>query len=280
MTLVSQIQKAYVATVPVKNITRLSIFLSENHFQFCLSDKSFKQIQLIQTIDLDALTQFRSIEEKISHLIKSHQLTASNFQQVSICLHNTIYTLIPESFYKPENVKQTLEFSSGQQIQTVFTHSFQNMKFSFSPQPNLMNLLEKEFKNATIKSSGIVAIELFFTNSSLKTKDVWINFLDNSIEILAKRDKDLIYYNTFRIENKEEVLYYLLFMAEQFGLDPEKLKLVVSGNILVNSEVHELLKKYIRHVSFAVNAIRFTETSWQLPEHFYFSLVNQHLCGS
>ena len=275
----TQIPKVYNATQVNKEVNRLHLLIDRKGMLLLTGNKDLTSIQLIFDIHFDENSERLNLEDQILQVIRKHISDKNSLQFVNITLLESDFTLVPDAFYRRENAKEILEFSTGKSEKTVLADSFNGMKLLYAPSSELQYLLEKEFKNSIIKSSGIVAIELFFTNPSLKQKDVWINFHDGSIELLAKKGKKLIFYNLFTYENPEEVLYYLLFMAEQFDLDPEKFKLVISGNILVNSDHHTLIKKYIRNISFAVGSVHINEHSWNLPEHFYFTLLNQHLCG-
>ena len=51
------------------------------------------------------------------------------------------------------------------------------------------------------------------------------------IEIAAKEKNDLLFYNVFNYDTNEDILYYLLFMMEQFNLSPLLVKLSICGEM-------------------------------------------------
>jgi len=68
-----------------------------------------------------------------------------------------------------------------------------------------------------------------------------------------------------------------LFTIEQFQLNKETLRLQIAGNKQTNNELFDLVKKYIRNVNF-VSSKALDKTVDELPNHFYFSILNKHLC--
>jgi hypothetical protein len=66
-------------------------------------------------------------------------------------------------------------------------------------------------------------------------------------------------------------------MMEQFGLDPEIARVSMAGQIEAGSELHRAITKYIRFTNFAVNDLA-VSAELGFPDHYYFTLLNQHLC--
>ena len=86
--------------------------------------------------------------------------------------------------------------------------------------------------------------------------------------------------SVFNFSNNEDILYYLLFTMEQFELNPLHAKLVIAAQIPASNELITSIKKYVKHVSFCVhnNSLNLTGDLLQLPQHYYFTLLNQHSC--
>jgi uncharacterized alpha/beta hydrolase family protein len=77
----------------------------------------------------------------------------------------------------------------------------------------------------------------------------------------------------------------LLFTLEQLNLNPLTVKVVVAGQIETEGNLISSIKKYIKFVNFFSNTTSvFTSANAhqseldKLPPHYYFSVLNQHLC--
>lgn len=272
--------KSYHSTFETKDVSCLSLYIDNEVFEYAFLKAGSKEVATIVSVSLASLSAHKSNADKVKQLIFHHKLNSYEKVNVFISLGNSTYTIVPSAFSVQGNEASLLNFSNGKNTEIVRSEKFKEMQFIYGPDPELISLLEKEFKNAVIRHSGSTAIELFFSNPSLKNADIWINIEAASFELLAGKGKKLLFYNRFEFSGNEDILYYLLFMMEQYQLDSEKIRLYLSGTIEVGDALHSLLKKYIRHISFAVNAVRFTDAEWKLPEHAYFTLLNQHLCGS
>lgn len=221
--------------------------------------------------------------EKIRYLISNYRLDQGLFKNVNICILNTQFTLVPEAYDLKDNVKKLLDFTTGsEKTKNSFIHKTDQLNFCYTITEELLPYLERTFKNATIRHAGVITIDLLMNNSSVKNADLLLNFNNGIFEIAAKKQNKLIYYNVFHYEINEDVLYYLLFMMEQCEFNPLTCKLVIAGQMDTEGELVKAIKKYIKHVSFAVNDKTFGSgfADLKLPDHYFFSLTNQHLCAS
>jgi len=140
--------------------------------------------------------------------------------------------------------------------------------------------LERTFPNAQIRHAGAVNLSLLQRLNVMRNTDVHLLLHNGYVEISALKENNILFYNVFEISGTEDVLYYLLFTMEQFGLDPQVTRVAFSGEKNYDDPLIKALKKYIKHFSFSVhdNSINMTGELSTLPSHFYFTLLNQHLC--
>jgi hypothetical protein len=65
--------------------------------------------------------------------------------------------------------------------------------------------------------------------------------------VVLEQDK-LIFYNAFDFQTENDVLYYLLFVAEQLSLDPDQFKLYVLGKMTHEHAIFEKMYQFVRNV--------------------------------
>ncbi len=259
----------------------LSLVIDNEVFTFAIFSQNYNElIELCDVRPDESMQTVSSGIDRIKFLINNYRLGGRNFENVTVSVLNGDFTILPEAFAVKENSKEILEFSSGTNAKNILTHKFNNISFNYFIETELIQFLERTFKKASFRHAGMVAIDLLFNNRSLKKCDLLLNFNAGVFEIAAKENNSLLYYNVFNYETKEDVMYFLLFMMEQFNLDPEKIKVLVAGQMEAESELYLGLKKYIRNIGFAVNDIKLTNAAddIKIPDHFYFTLLNQHLC--
>ena len=259
----------------------LSLFISSNTFIYSISTHQFNQIIELGHIEIDNSRSTFSISNHYSYLIETYLLNQKKFEKVNIAILNSDFTIVPEAYSSTSELKSLLNFSNGnfQDIQT-FIHQFFDFKFYFSTNIELLGLLEKTFPNASIRHSGAVLINLMFGQHSLIGSDLFLNILDGFIEIGIKENNKFLFYNVFNFDTNEDILYYLLFTMEQFNLNPLLVKLTVACHFPVTDELINNIKKYIKNLNFCIadKEIHLNEEISKLPQHYYFTLLNQHLC--
>jgi hypothetical protein len=246
----------------------LSVFISQSSFIFVITNQNFGVIHQLCQIELINLPGGGNLTEKIGFLINNYILSKD-------------FTIVPESYSDAIEIKELLTFSTGlSEIKNPHFHTINNINFCYSFDQELIQNLEKTFAQAIIKHSGAINIELLFSNHSLINCDLFLIINDGLIEIAAKSNNNLLFYNVFSFENNEDVLYYLLFMMEQFSLNPLSTRLLIGGQVQTNDSLIISIKKYIKHVEFVVHNsnLKLEGELNKLPHHFYFTLLNQYLC--
>jgi hypothetical protein len=259
----------------------LSLLLSPGAFMYAVSSGQFKTITELGHVQSAQPGYFaEGAAEKLPALVQNFFLHRKPFEKVNIALLNRQFTLVPEA-YGQGDLKSLLRFASGlAEVKNTTVHQVKGIHFCYTAEHDLVNYLEKTFTNASIRHAGAVNLSLFFSQHSLAQAQVFLNIGDGCMELCIKENNELLFYNLFQFETNEDVLYYLLFTMEQFRQDPLQVKLAVAGERPPDDELLKSLKKYIRQVSFCVHdpSVQLNGDLKQLPQHYYFTLLNQHLC--
>ncbi len=217
----------------------------------------------------------------LEEIISTGKLFANSFDAVHCIAVNNTSTLVPEAVYESERKIDYLQFTSGEYLkkENTFAETVQSLdaKNVFSIPFNLTSLLDKQFNNIHYHHHSTLLIEsLLRQNKNQQVKKLIIHVQASHFEILVIEGKKLLFYNTFNHHTSEDLLYYLLFVCEQLQINPEKVNLLVLGELEKNSGLFLLLQKYIRNISMGERTDT-TDFSYQLqsiPTHSYFTLFN------
>ena len=68
-------------------------------------------------------------------------------------------------------------------------------------------------------------------------------------EIIIVQNQHLLLFNSFDYKTPEDLIYYLLFTAEQLNMNPESFNLEFLGIIDEENSFFKIAYKYIRNVS-------------------------------
>lgn len=245
---------------------------------YAVSTSHFKNVVELAHIQV---TDPVDLSDKISFLVTNHLLHNRKFEKVQVCFLSPAFTMIPQVFAADEELKPMLEFATGTvQSRRPLRHTLRNFDFCYAVEQDLIHFFEKTFPHASIRHQGAVSIDLFFNQHSLKNANLYLGIGDGVIELAAKQQNELLFYNVFNIQSNEDILYYLLFTMEQFHLNPLHVRLSLAAEKPQSEELITSIKKYIRQVEFCVTdaSIHLNGELASLPRHYYFTLLNQHLC--
>ena len=110
-------------------------------------------------------------------------------------------------------------------------------------------------------------------------ENIILSVYSSHIEIVVKQEHKLLLANQFTIKTQEDILYYILFILEQYQLNPLTANISVAGNIDVTSGLLTTLKKYIKNIHLIHGHKNIDWTSITgIPQHFNYTLLNRIFC--
>jgi hypothetical protein len=262
-----------------KGSMNLNLLLEDGQISAAVFNKDNTQLYEVCRIAFNESNQHsQNLINELTFFLKDFDILKHTYAHVQIQLLNRLFTLVPKSFSNG-NLKEILAFNLGltdiKKIQQSLINNSINFVYTYDHDLHLF--LEKTFNTAKIEHAGAVSADLFLKSAILKKSDVFLNIHDHVIELMVKKDSDLLFYNVFKWDSNEDILYFLLFSIEQFQLDQSTLLLSIAANLPTTHTLFELMKKYIRHIQF-VSSKAIDVPVENLPNHYYFNLLNYHLC--
>lgn len=215
--------------------------------------------------------------------IKACHVRPKQYGKTYINYSGRQFTLVPSAFFSEADARALLAFNCGDTGDDVILYDDINpeIKLIYSIHERLKSAIDKLFPNHHLKHSATVMAKLAMQGDDLAKEQVLLAIDDASVLIIARQQQQLLLCNQYQVQTDEDILYYLLFALEQFGLSPMTVKVAIAGNIETDSALVKALKKYIRHVRFAGGSRLINrEAIPTLPHHFYYSTLNRLLCES
>lgn len=256
----------------------LSLFFSAHSLIFCEFTFDFKKIIEFAEIDFNNVHSNIQLSDNLRFVINNYRLT-KNYNKVFISILNSNFTLIPDA-YKTEINMEVLRFASGVEgNQKKMEHSLNNISFNYAIEQEQKQLIERTFPLTYIRHAGAVSLNLFVNLPQFTNHDIFLNINNSLIEIAFKHNNKLQFYNVYNYQTNEDIIYFLLFSLEQLNLNPLIVKIAVGGQIETSDTLIVSLKKYIKHINFVVGELSsLLKDKSSRPNHYYFTVLNQHLC--
>lgn len=243
----------------------LQLLFYKNGFSFCTKSTD-GNISKVSTFDV---SHFSKWEEEVVRELEVNLLLRRTFDVVKVGFVTSFFNLAPNE-YLSVNSESLLNFSESEFEENVLLESptKSNASFLFGGSQLLINKLNELYSKVEIYHSGSVLINSISLSSSTI---VHVNLVHQNLEILVMNGDQIGYYNLFETLTGEDILFYTLFAIEQIGLDTNKVELKTYGQLLANTKVFQIFKKYVRHVSVGLKDEDYLE---------HFTLFNLTKCES
>ena len=272
-----QLQKKTKNISAIAQYKELSIQFSLDGFSFCVRNFDTKQIlNVTEYTFTKTLSSPELLLEKIIYIFSNDIALQHDFSSVRAIHQNNLATIVPEKYFDRNDLKPYLDFN----VKTLSTDflTYDNIEVIeahnvYIPYVNINNFIFQNFGEFEYNHHITVLInKLLLTNDS-KEKKMYVNVSKSQMDILVINDKKLVLYNSFLFETKEDFIYYILFIAEQLNLDPEKFHLSFIGNIDKKSNLYQIAYKYVRNIFFINSSSSFLNNDNELTNHSTYLLL-------
>lgn len=254
----------------------LSILIGIDRLSYIISNQENQVLALraYQSIDNSNAVPFKK-------LLLEDSIIQAKFNSVKIGLFSPRFSLVPLSLFDKEQALIYLQQTTSlQQSDQIFIDTVNSLKAAnvFAFEESYIKILLECFPEATFSHVSTGLINNFINNfDSNNSKNIFLNVYGQSVLITVVENKQLVFHNSFSFKASPDCLYFILLVYKQLGLNPQKHPLHILGELVVDSEIHKLLYKYIKTIHF-VNRPNFyffgDNIQKKLPSNFFFDLYS------
>jgi len=263
----------------------LSIQIGRDGLSLAVLDTDTNTYILLKEYIFEDLHSDIQVLEEFKQIIEVEESLKQGYHNTVIGLIGGKSVLIPEALFDPKKTETYLNFSHD--IKSDYTIGFDaliNVRANnvFGIHKSLYDSIKLLFPSANLMHASsplIESLSLQFKHD--KGEKVVLHIQYSHFELLYFKDANFQFYNTFNYTTGEDMIYYILFVFEQLGLNGDKVKLLVLGEMEEHGHTSELLRQYIRNVEFGERSlmIKYSQVLDVIPKHYYFNLFHQFLCA-
>ncbi len=105
---------------------------------------------------------------------------------------------------------------------------------------------------------------------------------EGSANLALISSEGLLIHNRFSFSAPEDVIYYLIYLLQQFGIEPEHGRVILTGEVTRAGPLWHLLGKYVAEplILPGIAGIHPAKDLEEAPLHSWFIPLNLPLCGS
>jgi Protein of unknown function (DUF3822) len=248
----------------------LSIQIGLSGLSFCILNKTSNSIEYLKNIPFDKkATPFETLERLIT-VLDTNTIFEQAFQSVLLIYQNELSTCVPKPLFKEGSIADYLKFNAK-----ILNNDF--IAYDEIPANNCINYIFDRFGAFEYKHASTLLIQsLLKKEAKSKTAKLYVNVSKNHFEIVVIDKGQLVFYNTFEYQTKEDFIYFILFTVEQLKLNPETILANVMGSITKDDEFHGIVYKYIRFVEFIepFQNYKFEEKQQPKTHHSNYIILN------
>ena len=259
--------------INIENITdkvykKLTIQVATSGLSFCVIDTLNNSILSVKKINFKKVSAFK-IEDLLANTFDENDELTAKYDEIIVIHNNNLSTFVPTALFDEEYLGSYLQYNTK-----VFETDFfafdvlekYEMNNVFIPYISINNFLIDRFGAFNYKhSSSILVDKLLDLSKNVDDKKMYVHKSDAHFEIVVVQNQQLLLFNSFDYTTPEDFIYYILFAAEQLGLNPEFFNLELIGGINKNDAFYDIVYKYIRNISLIdvsnlLSKNNFTET--------------------
>ena len=254
---------------------KLSIQFSLDGFSFYISNShniisKFTSFEFPKAIKSPVL-----ILKEIQEIFKNEKSLQQDFEFVNVIHQNNLSSLVPNQYFKDNDLNNYLKYS----IKTITTDlivyddlNFIKAKNVYVPFVNINNFIFQNFGEFEYKHHSSILLEKLISLSD-NSLNFFVNISQSLFDIVVLKDSQILFYNIFEYQTKEDFIYYILFTLEQLELSSEETNISLTGNIDEHSELYKILYTYVRNVSFFNSKNSIFNNQAEIDRHSNFILL-------
>lgn len=265
-----------------KNNTSNAVCIDLSPVRFSLSESEINSIQIHYITDFKSIPgAYHTNTELLAAGLKQSGIQLKSYLKTYINFNSKHFTIVPAAFFNELKAREILEFNCGPVGNDLVLVDDINsdIKLIYSIEEGLKSTIDKLFPNHHLKHTATVLSRLLLQSDELQNENILMFIDHHAVYIVAKKGYQLLLCNQYQAQSDEDILYYLLFVLEQFQFNPLDVKISIAGNIEAEHSLIKTLKKYIKQIRF-VNGSKLLKRQeiHSLPHHYFYTILNRSFC--
>ena len=241
------------ANITEKKYRKLSIQVSLSGLSFCCFDTLNNTVLSFKEIVFDTTDKTATIENLFAKARTENPELGETYDEITVLHDNNLSTFVPTALFDDQFLGSYLQYNTK-----VFETDFfafdeiatYQMNTVYIPYVNINNFFVDEFGFFTYKHSNTILVsKLLELSKNVDAKKMFVHMGTGHFEIIIVQNQHLLLFNSFDYKTPEDLIYYLLFTAEQLNMNPESFPLEFLGAIAEEDAFYKIAYKYIRNVS-------------------------------
>lgn len=214
-------------------------------------------------------------EEKMAGLLK--ELKNHKVRSAHVCSAFPQALLVPNKYFQENYEMLDLVYEQPAQAYLHDRIAEWQMINVFSLPDKIHQTIQQSFANVDFCHAYTPTIKVY--NGYVADQQLSVHFTPQYFRVLLKKEANIYLAQTYAYSTPLDVVYFLLKICYEFGLDQSAVYVILSGLVEKQSNLYTELEQYFANVHFAhPPEIKLPDNDH--PHYFFTSLYNLATCVS
>lgn len=274
----------------IDDLTHYSLLLlvGEQDFQVCVIDTREGTCMIVENYQLETTSPAQQRVPALSRLFENHTLLLAGYwKSVKLAVKNQKFTLVPGAFFSSQRLSRYLSLSATTEAEHDGYYYYRHVQSStvsvFAADKHLVERIRSRYPSLDLQvvHHGSVLVEGIQANRDFTYyKDLYLHLDRNCFSVVVTEDNQLQLYNQFPCRDPQDVIKYTLTAMQELGMNRNKSRVTLWGNVPEQSPYVQQLYRYVRHLRTGTRPsyLKFSYAFDELPDHQYFDLYGLYVC--
>ncbi|MBS0009846.1 MAG: DUF3822 family protein [Bacteroidales bacterium] len=259
------------------NNYEISIQLGLNGFSFCLLDKLRNRFVMFRDYKISGTEQGLAYE--IKDIVEHDEFLKRQYRKYRMVYNLERSTIVPASLYDPAIKNEYFRLNHKLDDNYLVSNNRLNKPDAyllFGIKKDIFDLSCKLFPDASLNHQVKPLLESSFRQArKIKDQYIRVHFDQGFFTLIIVKDDDLQFFNTFRVRNDSDILYYLLNSFNRLNIPAERV-VYLSGSISKFDELYNHMLRFIKTMKLALPEGDFSMSYIfdEMASHQYCNLFN------
>lgn len=217
--------------------------------------------------------------QKLNERLKTDAYLKLNYKDVKVAAHTPNVVFVPQELFNEADVKVYAQYFVDANSKNVYVQPTLQQAFNtiFSLPASVEKVIDESWSENLKLQQNAGLIELV---ANTKNDTFIIDFTVGSFQLIYAKQQQVVFTQSYEIEDVEELTYYLLLIINQLNINAAQTSVKVCGIIHEGDEKWNLLSQYFHKIDFLVAHSKLDTTILDdMPAHYYTSLLALQQCG-
>ncbi|MDR0430777.1 MAG: DUF3822 family protein [Tannerellaceae bacterium] len=226
----------------------MSIRLCPDGLSFSAYNPLEAQSFLYRKVEFDRSLPYTT---SLKELFFENECLVWNYKRTYVLVATSRYTMIPENIFQEKKKEDFLSFNFTACEKRILSDSVENNKTKvvYDIDEEIYEFCSRSLTNPIyIHNTTPQLVVLQKQSQSERYKHLFVVIRENMVDISCFSEGKLLFVNTFAYEQFDDLLYFILYVWRQIGLDQLHDYLSLAGEVTLCNQLIPSLQTYLQHV--------------------------------